>query len=400
MSQSHCSVIKITRHFGMALKTLGVALVVSCASFADDGSLASDELRFADSASEGMLFVDGQFIPGPYTFSASESVLDVNGHTIEIPIESKSSAKRNEARTESRSQGRRRQMGDRGPGGPGGPRNNRGRRPRPFEEEDSLEEEYYEEMEEPQGATRVARRIAGWLQNDYVVFFNSPSKTSFSSDASQVYPLFEMLLSPVPTDDQVAWYNDNRSSAFTAEEWTAFHANIKRTPQLRSEITRRMSDIERLEADNESRVRAVQRMQNLAYPLTVIGMLLSVVAFGHMLQWSGRGLAAISDKDVSPESVRYGVVALWLMMGMSVVDLCWTVLASQAGAMQETNPLAAGLLDSPMRLAAFKVMATGVGLGILYAWRRRAQIQQATWWMCLVCVLLTFRWVVFDSLSS
>ena len=81
---------------------------------------------------------------------------------------------------------------------------------------------------------------------------------------------------------------------------------------------------------------------------------------------------------------------------MSLIDLAWTILAGQAGVMKEAihwQPL----IWIPPQLVAFKVTATGLGCGILYAWRRQKQIQDATWWMCLVCVLLTFRWVVFDS---
>ena len=374
---------------------------------AADSDQVVDGLQFIDSAQDGMLFLDGQFVPGPYSISATETLLLINDQKIVVEAtEPRSSRPGN-------SNAGRRQLGNRGPGGgPGGPgggpgfRNGR-RRPRPFQEEQSrgqdenaLEDEYYEdEYDSVRGLARTGRTVSGWLQNDYIVFLNSPGKASYFSDASQIYPLFEILLSPVPTSAQLAGFDDSRPNAFSTESWTQFRQNIDRTDALDSQMYARMSAIEKLEEENEYRVRAVRRMENLSYPLTVIGMLLSVIAFGHMLQWSGRGLAAISDKAVTPESERYGVVALWLMMGMSLVDLCWTVLASQAGAMHETNPLAAGMLDSPLRLAVFKVLATGVGLGILYAWRRRAQIQQATWWMCLVCVLLTFRWVVFDSLS-
>ncbi|MCR9201916.1 MAG: DUF5658 family protein [Planctomycetaceae bacterium] len=396
------------------LSLVAVCLCLTPPAFAADG-VADEPTQFIDATSEGMLFFDGQFVPGPYNISASQTVLKINDHVITIPqSEVEPQQNRNGNGNGNGNGGARRGPGNRGqanrgPGGPGGPgfRNGRGRRPRPFVEyENALEDEYYEDpyyeddYDSVRGIARTGRSISGWLQNDYIVFVKANGKSSYFSDASQIYPLFELIMSPVPTSQQIALYDDNRALAYSAEEWPAFRENIERTEALDAEMFRRMTFIEELEAANESRVRAVQRMEYLSYPLTIVGMLLSVIAFGHMLQWSGRGLAAINDTSVSPESVRYGVVALWLMMGMSVVDLCWTVLASQAGAMQETNPLAAGMLDSPLRLAGFKVLATGVGLGILYAWRRRAQIQQATWWMCLVCVLLTFRWVVFDTLSG
>ena len=85
---------------------------------------------------------------------------------------------------------------------------------------------------------------------------------------------------------------------------------------------------------------------------------------------------------------------------MSVLDLVWTILAGQAGVMTELNPLAAKFIDSPGQLAFFKMFATATGFGILFVWRQRRQVQQAIWWMCLVCVLLTFRWVMFDSMIN
>ena len=85
------------------------------------------------------------------------------------------------------------------------------------------------------------------------------------------------------------------------------------------------------------------------------------------------------------------------MLGMAGLDLVWTILAGQAGVIREVNPFAASILQSPIQLVAFKFAATGLGIGILYVWRHRRQIQNVTWWMCLVSVLLTFRWVVLDS---
>ena len=89
-----------------------------------------------------------------------------------------------------------------------------------------------------------------------------------------------------------------------------------------------------------------------------------------------------------------------LMLGMSAVDLLWTIMAGQAGVMKEINPLAAGLIQTPTSLALFKVTATAIGCGLLYSFRDRRRVQEATWWMCLVCVLVTFRWVMFDSMTT
>ena len=68
--------------------------------------------------------------------------------------------------------------------------------------------------------------------------------------------------------------------------------------------------------------------------------------------------------------------------------------------MKEVNPLAVGIVHSPQALAAFKVIATSLGFALLYALRKQKRGQEVTWWMCLVCVLVTFRWVIFDSMNA
>ena len=114
------------------------------------------------------------------------------------------------------------------------------------------------------------------------------------------------------------------------------------------------------------------------------------------MRWPSAG----DDPQHADQAARAVTIALCLMLGMLILDLTWTILAGQAGVMKEVNPIAAEMIDSPLQLAVFKIVTTSIGLGILYFWRNRHQIQFATWWVCLVCVLLTFRWVVFDSVIS
>jgi hypothetical protein len=150
------------------------------------------------------------------------------------------------------------------------------------------------------------------------------------------------------------------------------------------------------EDENNRAVAAVQRLENFSYPLTLLGMLVGVVSLGHLLRWPRKE----DQVEAGSETVRAVEIALWLMLGMALIDLIWTILASQAGVMKEVNPLAEKLIHSPLQLAVLKTFATGVGLAIFFLWRRRKQIQVATWWMCLVCVLVTFRWIIFDSAMS
>ena len=127
-------------------------------------------------------------------------------------------------------------------------------------------------------------------------------------------------------------------------------------------------------------------------------MMLGVISLGHMLKWSARDFDPDRDASHGPAAGKFVQNALLLMTGMAMIDLCWTILAIQAGVMREVNPLAAGLVHSPLALAAFKFTAMSVSFGIFFTLRERKRAQQATWWMCLICILVTFRWVVVDSL--
>jgi hypothetical protein len=143
---------------------------------------------------------------------------------------------------------------------------------------------------------------------------------------------------------------------------------------------------------------ALRRLENVAYPLTILGMLVGVFALGYLLQWSARGLVSDDVASCAPQSVRSTWVGLLLIIAMSAIDLIWTILSGSAGLMNELNPVASDLIHSPLHLLIFKVSATAFGVGLLYVARRRRQPQLATWWVCLVFVLLTFRWAVFNSL--
>ncbi|MEM0924846.1 MAG: DUF5658 family protein, partial [Planctomycetota bacterium] len=83
-----------------------------------------------------------------------------------------------------------------------------------------------------------------------------------------------------------------------------------------------------------------------------------------------------------------------------LIDLIWTYAASNAGSMRELNPLASGLVKDPVLLSAFKFIATGSAMALFYVLRHQKFAQLGCWWCCLLLMLLTSRWVVFQSLFS
>jgi len=182
----------------------------------------------------------------------------------------------------------------------------------------------------------------------------------------------------------------------TVRLWQEWLRSYSPSEQVIPLLAARYDKWKQAEDKNNREVAAMHRLESFSYPLTLLGMLVGVVSLGHLLRWPRKDDLA----EAGSETVRAVEIALWLMLGMALIDLIWTILASQAGVMKEVNPLAEQLITSPLQLAVLKTFATGVGLAIFFLWRRRKQIQVATWWMCLVCVLVTFRWVIFDSALS
>ena len=75
-----------------------------------------------------------------------------------------------------------------------------------------------------------------------------------------------------------------------------------------------------------------------------------------------------------------------------------TLLTDPHGGFTELNPIAGLFVKTPLALSGFKLVATGVAVGIL--WYRRIYVgaQKAAWWLCLVLTLVTIRWVTIQSL--
>jgi len=156
--------------------------------------------------------------------------------------------------------------------------------------------------------------------------------------------------------------------------------------------------IESIEEEARLARNASARLDSLAYPLTVFGMLMCVLAFGHLLAYPPFGFNAVLVAPDSPIAMQAAVRSLALIVVLSCLDLLWTMLASQAGQMRELNPLGSRMIGDPTTLIGFKFLATGIGVAMLFAIRRNHSAQVASWWMCMVLVLLSMRWVAFNSM--
>ena len=337
-------------------------------------SLAADELparelKVSATYEQGLVFYDGEYVPGPYQIRYSESKVFINNTEIASSIDIPSQE------DEGRYRERERPMGAR-------------KRQRPRENED----------ENHRNSPKIVAALYRSLRDDEtVVMFDGGTYHSIAAPSAK-YELYQAILESDSTNIDFAFLPEIVGDEQTRELWREWITSYTPPPALAAELASFNQFIDDLEAETVQTMQASARLENLAYPLTLAGMILSVIAFGQLLQWIGKGFA--ENDEPKPESERYLKTSLLLMLGMSLIDLFWTMLAGQAGVMREVNPVAELYLNSPLQLASFKVAATLLGLSILYVWRRKPIMQQATWWMCLVCVLVTFRWVVFNSMMS
>ena len=134
------------------------------------------------------------------------------------------------------------------------------------------------------------------------------------------------------------------------------------------------------------------------YAITVGAMVLAVVALGTLLNHRPKASTRWSDVDAAGDGIRLLVRNVALLAVLGLFDLGCTVVANQAGGLLELNPLGGQLAASPVALAAFKVTSLALACGILLALRRYRGAQAASWWLCLVCTVLAFRWATYNSL--
>lgn len=247
---------------------------------------------------------------------------------------------------------------------------------------------------------RDAQAIFDWLENDEIVLAFNGAKATYLGVASNVAKFAKVIVGDDPSRSDIEEYLSLGPAPESRQRFQALMDGAVVPDSVREKLSQELDFILEAERQSLAQLNATHRLDLLAYPLTMVGMILGVIAFGLMMQWSGKGITAQVGSQESDTIDRFMIASIRLMLAMSALDLTWTILAGQAGTMKEVNPVAAQFISSPMQLAIFKVIATSIGLGIIYIWRHRQQMQQAAWWICLIFVLLTFRWVMFDSMMT
>ncbi|MCA9047468.1 MAG: hypothetical protein KDA89_01990 [Planctomycetaceae bacterium] len=343
---------------------------------------APERSRPADpiAVSSGYLFVDGEYIGLESAVGAEDDAITINGHRIDVRVSPAPQRRRSRYRDDE------------------------------FQDEFEFDDAYDtfdEPVRNPSADTqpgpsdfrRTARRIGHPLDEDGIVLLFSGERPVYLD-----YMLADTLLQlVVRTSDMTEKQRLADSGIFTEASSVAREWALKYVPtaDFRRRAEERLSYVDARERENMDRINATRRLASWNYPLSILGMLAVVLGLGHLL--STKPIQTEADSAAaSAEPFLNSAIgkSIALIAGMSGLDLIWTLLAHQANAMTEVNPIGHKLIDNPELLILFKITLTAAALSILYTSRRHRTAQLACWWTCLILVLVTARWLTVSALVA
>lgn len=152
-----------------------------------------------------------------------------------------------------------------------------------------------------------------------------------------------------------------------------------------------------IDARNASDVATVKRSTWLSYVFTVVAMMIAVISFGHLITSPPPRHKKWVQIDSTPDAMRTVTESLVLVCLLSFIDLAWTTVQSQEFHFQEMNPLGHQILLSANSLVPFKIVSVLTCITLLFFLRKYYGAQLASWWICMICTLIAFRWIVLDS---
>jgi hypothetical protein len=185
---------------------------------------------------------------------------------------------------------------------------------------------------------------------------------------------------------------------FDKDVWDRWIDNFQPSGELLHRAAAVVNKFEIAQRAADRDLRATRWLNRLSYPLAVGGMVLSVLAVGHLLGGRPHARQRVIGLDESPEMVASLNWSLLFVVAFTLLDLTWTILASNAGQMHELNPIGSHLVENPRHLAGFKIGITMPSLALLWLLRKHKRAQVAAWWVCLILTIVTLRWLTFSPL--
>lgn len=316
-------------------------------------------------ANAGFLIVEGQYISPPYIFRSDESGVSANGVSIEYT--------------------------------------SLGLGEQEFFKWDMVPKEKSDDQAEPEVTFRRRpirprypwRNIEPQLHSNSIVVILAGEKPVTLGKGAAEYDLLKLLTAgdgAIVTDEVLKGFGD-----IDRNRWRNWISEFRVSDEFLARANAEIQNIDAIRAENRRATAAIRRLDASSYPLTVAGMVLVVLAVGHLLTHRPATDVISKVRSLTENEHKAVVQSLILVVGLSILDLVWTLLAHQAGEMKELNPLGARFVNDPQALIALKVIATTVAAAILFFTRRHLFARQACWWCCLVCTLLAARWISLTS---
>ena len=250
-------------------------------------------------------------------------------------------------------------------------------------------------------AQKTAEAVVSWLEcgNAITVVFSGQPTAYFPMTAGGL-ELLTALQSQGKDRASLDEVLKRLPSDVDSDIYLNWIAAYEASPTLDGLAAKYVDLIRDVESRNQSATAAVSRLRAMSYPMSVVGLLLSVFAFGHVVSNKPPSRFAPVSDELTPEIREMVNRCLLLVVALSLLDLIWTILASQANQMTELNPMGREFIQDPALLGVFKSVMTGIGVGLLFVLKQHRIAQTAAWWACMILTLLTMRWLTFNSMFA
>ena len=226
------------------------------------------------------------------------------------------------------------------------------------------------------------------LSGSLIIAFRDGTVCAFPHGETMI----RTLLSDTERTEKLRLLTSHNRQPVTLAQWTSLIDEFQSDPTL----------AERLRPEENPDEMPVQTLvapsRYLLYPLTVLGMVLTIVSFGLVLSHRPQHFCRWSDINRIPRDVRLVMGCAAMIAILCVFDVTCTLTAAHTTSFWEINPFGASLASQPAVLLGLKLVATAACVAILWNLRFYRGTQLASWWLCLGLTLLTARWVVFNSL--
>lgn len=304
------------------------------------------------SSKQGYVFVEGEYLSPPYEIRFADNVLTVNGRALECKPPHRS-------------------YGGRGFGSRAG-----------------------------EASWRfMLGEVLSQLSSDLVVL-SFKDQPYVVLDSNTTYDLLKAMTTEGGRAIRQVSIREQLPEDFDKTVWDAWIDGFEPPGELLQRAAVLVNLYEDSQREAQADMRATRLMNQLAYPLAIGGMVLTVLAVGHLLGGRPHARQRVIGLDESPEMIHSLNWSLLFVAAFSLLDLTWTILAANAGQMQELNPLGSHLIENPRHLAGFKVGITMPSLALLWLLRKHKRAQVAAWWLCLILTFVTLRWLTMSPLMA